>query len=74
MTGDIFWFSKHQNAKKSIRDACTADNFQTRQGVISMYREGNEKGNVTLSGSKDCHEFRFSIVRFVTSVSIVTSL
>jgi hypothetical protein len=33
MTGDIFWFSIYQNAKKSIRDACTADNFQTRQGV-----------------------------------------
>jgi hypothetical protein len=43
MTGDIFWFSKHQNAKKSIRDACTADNFQTRQGVISMYREGTKR-------------------------------
>ena len=27
-----------------------------------------------LSGKKDCHEFRFSIVRIVISVSIVTSL
>ena len=27
-----------------------------------------------LSGNKDCHEFRFSIVRIVISVSIVTSL
>ena len=27
-----------------------------------------------LSGNKDCHEFRFSIVRIVINVSIVTSL
>ena len=27
-----------------------------------------------LSGNKDCHEFRFSILRIVISVSIVTSL
>ena len=29
--------------------------------------------NSKLSGNKDCHEFRFSIVRIVTNVSNVTS-
>ena len=45
--------------------------------VIKTAQELQMLSNVTLNcqaGSKDCHEFRFSFVRIVITVSNVTSL
>ena len=50
--------------------------LSVKREMIKTLQELRMLSSVTLdlSGYKDCHEFRFSIVRIVISVSIVTSL
>ena len=49
--------------------------FSTTSVFLNIARIANAvQCHSWLSGNKDCHQFRFSIVRIVISVSIVTSL